>query len=202
MNKPWTHDEDRNLRAYYQVMTISQVAEKLQRSKGSIQKRLAFLGIKKGYPPYSKKEINFIKDNYKVLNNKQIGDRLGRSAASIRKKRCSLGLHRTPQELLNIQRIPNTGWFKKGVRKCDRRFQDDLKKAVDTSPKLRTGNTEKKVKIVLDDKTVIYISPGKDEEKAREYYNKLLSDKKKYDEEYKKEKEVPSPYSTSDNEDE
>lgn len=68
----------------------------------------------KGFKHYSEYEDNIIKANYKTTQNKVIGDIIGRSSDSVRHRMVLLNLKRTKQELLNIQKIPNSGHFKAG----------------------------------------------------------------------------------------
>jgi hypothetical protein len=68
----------------------------------------------KGFKHYSEYEDNIIKSNYKTTRNGTIGSLIGRSSDSVKHRMKKLNLKRSPIEVSTMQKLPNSGQFKKG----------------------------------------------------------------------------------------
>lgn len=90
--KRWSKEEIDFVRdSYNKNLSCSEIAEKLNRSKSSVENRIFLLNLVK-HKKYSDKEIQFIKENYPKLNANQIAKQLNRTSSSIVYKIFSLGI--------------------------------------------------------------------------------------------------------------
>lgn len=94
----WTDEEDLFLKKYYPTRGCIYAANELGRTRSSVYKRAAKLGLKVvvnvSYRAYTPQEIIFIKKNYPLKGSHYVGKMLGRHPSSIRRKARELRVER------------------------------------------------------------------------------------------------------------
>lgn len=94
----WTDDENLFLKKYYSTKGCIYVANKLEKTRSSVYKRAAKLGLKVAVNvaphAYSPLEITFLKTNYPLNGSKYVAQKLGRSPSSVKRKAWLLRIER------------------------------------------------------------------------------------------------------------
>jgi hypothetical protein len=117
-NSKWTDKEILLLKKYYPTKGCIYIADQLGRTRSSVYKRAAKLGIKvavnTSLHAYSPQEIIFIKKNYPLKGSHYVAKKLGRSPAAIKRKASELRVERQsilewgPDEIEYLKK-----WYKK-----------------------------------------------------------------------------------------
>lgn len=93
--KNYTQEDLDYIKANYEISTIKQIAEVLNKEVGSISNAVRKLGLKKQeHKPWTREEIEYIKSNYIKLTSEEMANILNRTVASINTERDRLGLVR------------------------------------------------------------------------------------------------------------
>jgi hypothetical protein len=64
---------------------------------------------------WSDKEIAYLRKYYPILHTNKVEKHLNRRKTAIRTKACELGIKKTEECKMKAYKIPNSGWFKKGM---------------------------------------------------------------------------------------
>lgn len=92
-------EEIKFLRDNYATMSISDIANKLNRPYGSVFMKARRIGLTKygcKNNEWSDAEIEFLKDNWKNLSTKELANQLGRTEKAVHVKKSKLGLKGDP----------------------------------------------------------------------------------------------------------
>ncbi|MDP2364383.1 MAG: hypothetical protein Q8M94_11530, partial [Ignavibacteria bacterium] len=94
----WTDEENQFIKQYYSTKGCIYVASKLGKTRSSVYRRAAKLGLKVAVNvaphAYSPQEIIFIKKYYPLNGSKYVAQKLGRSPSSIHRKAWLLRIER------------------------------------------------------------------------------------------------------------
>jgi predicted transcriptional regulator len=91
----YTQEELEYIKENYNKMTVKEIAEKLNKSVGSISNATRKMGlIKQLHKPWTLYEIEYLKNNYIQKTSEEIGEYLNRSTQSVNAERDRLGLIR------------------------------------------------------------------------------------------------------------
>lgn len=100
-NGIWTESDDEFLKSFKDILTIKEIAEKLNRTIFSVSGRINKLGLSKNIEYFSKYEDNFLISNYEIHGSNYCAKELNRSNESIRSRANHIGLHRGKNEYSN-----------------------------------------------------------------------------------------------------
>lgn len=93
--KRWTASEIEFLKNNYEKMLYSKIAEKLNRSEGSIRAKCHDLGLVQK-DAWSEDDVAFLKEHYYAMDNSELSKQLNRTENSIHLKASKLGLKKYP----------------------------------------------------------------------------------------------------------
>lgn len=97
MNRKYTDEEIQFIKSNYQILTIQEIADALNRTYSSIFSKAQDIGLTKAgckNNVWSKDEINFIIANYKNMTNNEIANELNRTKQAVAVKISKLNLKR------------------------------------------------------------------------------------------------------------
>lgn len=101
-NKQWTKAEDDFLKTNYDKIPNKEIAQRLGRTEASIKQRSAIFKLSgKIYDkrkPWTKEDINYLKENYDKMTNKEIAKVLKRSENSVSSKAFTLRIENDPSK--------------------------------------------------------------------------------------------------------
>ena len=97
--KPFTEEEDQYLRNHYGKKTIKELCEDLNRTKHSVNNRIARLDLRKetrirSY--WTEEEDSFLKEHVSSMTMKEIAEELGKTSNSVNSRIRTLGLREEP----------------------------------------------------------------------------------------------------------
>ena len=97
-NGIWTEEDDEFIRTSKGILTIDQMADKLNRTVYSISNRIRKLGLTKDIKYFSKNEDEFLISNYEKYGAEYCAKELNRSQANIRSRANYIGLYKGKNE--------------------------------------------------------------------------------------------------------
>lgn len=110
--KPWTQDEIKYLKEYYNKLSIKQIAEKLNRTYKSVQRKAQSEQltnkIKSEKNLWSKDELIILERNYEKKGATYVANRLHRSLISVKKKAQSMNLNCYQTEYLSLRNLASS----------------------------------------------------------------------------------------------
>lgn len=117
--KRWTEEEEEYLRNNYENKTNKELAEKLNRTVGAVQKRAEKLKIaqKRKKQSWTKGEEEYLIKNYKYKTNKELARELERTATSVARKKHDLELRIQYENTQNEEEIEHL-FKRKNTNKC------------------------------------------------------------------------------------